>query len=248
MLDKFLEFKTEGDFNPIKSFYLKDTLNPKIWNNFKMDEKIRESLLKIAYDYIEYLDLEDIEISDIMLTGSNSNYNWSEYSDFDLHIIFDFAKINDDKDLVRKYLQTAGRLWNEDHEITLKGYEVELYSQDIDEPHISSGEFSLLNNDWIKKPSKKDFEPNEPLIKRKAGVIMDRIDVLEADFKQNFNYEDLSEKVKKVWKKVKDNRQKGLDREGEFSIENLVFKLLRRNGYIGKLISLKSKIYDKQFK
>ena len=77
---------------------------------------------------------------------------------------------------------------------------------------------------------------------------MDRIDVLEADFKQNFNYEDLSEKVKKVWKKVKDNRQKGLDREGEFSIENLVFKLLRRNGYIGKLISLKSKIYDKQFK
>lgn len=248
MIDKFFEYVTQKDFEPIKSFYLQNTLNPKIWHNFKIDDEIRESLLKIANDYVEHLELEDTEIDDIMLTGSNSNYNWSEYSDFDLHIIFDFEKINEDTTLVKKYLQTASKLWNEEHDLLIKGYEVEVYAQDINEPHVSSGEFSLLNNKWIKKPSKEDFEPDEELIKRKAGVLMDRIDDLEIDFKYHFNYKDLSEKVKKLWKKIKGNRQKGLYKEGEFSIENLVFKLMRRNGYIGKLISLKSKIYDKQFK
>jgi predicted nucleotidyltransferase len=248
MLDKFLEFKVEKGFEPIKSFYLKDNLNSKVWHNFEIDEEVRESLLKIAKDYIEHLEIDDLEIDDIMLTGSLANYNWSDYSDFDLHIIFDFEKINEDTTLVKKYLQTAGKLWNGEHDLLIKGYEVEVYAQDINEPHVSSGEFSLLNNKWIKKPSKEDFEPDEELIKRKAGVLMDRIDDLEIDFKYHFNYKDLSEKVKKIWKKIKDNRQKGLNKEGEFSIENLVFKLMRRNGYIGKLIDLRNKIYDKQFK
>ena len=170
MIDKFFEYVTQKDFEPIKSFYLQNTLNPKIWHNFKIDDEIRESLLKIANDYVEHLELEDTEIDDIMLTGSNSNYNWSEYSDFDLHIIFDFEKINEDTTLVKKYLQTASKLWNEEHDLLIKGYEVEVYAQDINEPHVSSGEFSLLNNKWIKKPSKEDFEPHEELIKRKAGV------------------------------------------------------------------------------
>ena len=77
---------------------------------------------------------------------------------------------------------------------------------------------------------------------------MFKIDDMESDLENDYNYEKLSEKVLKIWKKVKDNRQKGLDKEGEFSIENLVFKLLRRNGYIKKLLDLKSNVYDKQFK
>jgi len=248
MISKFFEFNQEKEFKPIKSFYLKDELNPKIWNNFKLDDEIREDLLKIANDYVEHLDIGNIEIDDIIFTGSLSNYNWSEYSDFDIHVVFDFSKINKDEDLVKKYMDASRWIWNDQHDILISGYEVELYSQNTSEQHTSSGQFSLLNNKWIKKPTKEDFTPDEELIKSKASDIMFKIDDMESDLENDYNYEKLSEKVLKIWKKVKDNRQKGLDKEGEFSIENLVFKLLRRNGYIKKLLDLKSNVYDKQFK
>lgn len=248
MISKYFEY-IDNKFDPIKSFKLKDTLNPKIWNEeMEINEDVRESLLKIANDYIEHLDVGDIKIDDIILTGSNSNYNWSEYSDFDLHILFDFKQINEDVELVSKYLAAAGKLWNEQHDILILGYEVELYAQNSSEKHISSGQFSLLNNEWVKKPSKEDFTPDEDLIKRKAQSIMDRIDDAEIDFENHYSYRELAEKVNKILKKIKENRQKGLNEEGEFSTENLVFKLMRRNGYIKKLIDLKNKIYDKQFK
>ena len=248
MIIKFLEYKGGDEFKPIKSFYLKDELNPKVWDRFEIKDEIRESLLQIANDFIDHLDLGDIEISDIMLTGSLANYNWSEYSDFDLHIVFDFSQINDDVDLVKKYLDASKSLWNEELDLLIDGYEVELYSQNTSEPHIASGQFSLLNNEWIKKPSRENFEPDEELIKNKAQTIINQIDDIEVDYESDVDYENVSTKLNKVWKKIKDNRQKGLDKEGEYSIENLVFKLLRRNGYIKLLLSLKTKIYDKQFK
>lgn len=248
MIAKFLEYKSSGDFDAIKSFYLQDDLNPKFWKEFEINEDTREDLLQIANDFIEHLDLGDIEIEDIVLTGSLANYNWSEYSDFDLHVVFDFSQINEDEVLVKKYLDAAKSLWNEQHDLLLDGFEVELYSQNSSEKHIASGQFSLLNDKWIKKPSKENFEPDEELIKLKSETIIDKIDDIESDFKNGLEYDEISEKLNKVWKKIKDNRQKGLDKEGEYSTENLVFKLLRRNGYITKILDLKTKIYDKQFK
>ena len=247
MLIRFLEFKEE-DYEPIKSFYLKDDLNPKIWEDFKIDSEVREDLLQIAKDFMEHLDIGEVEISDIILTGSLANYNWSEYSDFDLHIVYDFSQINDDIDLVKKYLDASRAIWNDQHDLLIEGYEVELYSQNVDEKHRASGQFSLLNDKWVKKPSKEDFTPDEDLIREKAQITMDKIDRIESDFKNDFNYEEISKKVDKVWKKVKENRQSGLDKEGEFSTENLVFKLMRRNGYLEKLLNLRTKIYDRQFK
>ncbi len=91
MIKKFLEYFVQAQFEPIKSFHLKDELNPKIWNDFVIDESVSEDLLKIANDYFESLELVNVELSDIMLTGSLANYNWSKYSDFDLHLIFDFS-------------------------------------------------------------------------------------------------------------------------------------------------------------
>lgn len=248
MVKKFFEYASENDFTPIKSFYLKEELNPKIWNNFEINEEVRENLLKISKDYISHLDIGDVEIEDIIFTGSLANLNYSSYSDFDIHVIFDFSEINEDEDFVKKYMDASRWIWNDIHDILILGYEVELYSQNISEKHVASGQFSLLNNKWIKKPTKEDFEPDEELIKLKASDIMSKIDNMEDDFKNNYDYDILSEKIKKVWKKVKDNRQKGLDKEGEYSIENLVFKLMRRNGYIKKLIELRNKVYDKQFK
>lgn len=245
-INKFFEF-VESDFDPVKSFYLKDDLNPKIWNDFDIDEEVRENLLKIAQDFYSSTDL-NADVKDVILTGSLSNYNWSEkYSDYDLHILINFKQVSEDVDLVKKYADASRNNWNKTHDIKLKGYEVEVYIQDIGEVHKSTGIFSLLNNKWLVRPSKVDFTPDDDAIKEKGKSAMMAIDDLESQVEED-KYDHFNEKVKKVWDKIKNYRKSGLESEGgEFSIGNLVFKLLRRNGYIEKLIELKRYSYDKQF-
>lgn len=248
MIQKFFEYVV-GKYEPIKSFYLKDELNPKVWpdGDEKVDRSIREDLLEIAKDYFENLEI-NAKLQDIVLTGSLANFNWSEYSDFDLHLIFDFGEVNEDEELVRKFLDAVEKVWKLQHDITIEGYEVELYCQDSKQDHFSTGQYSLVEDKWLVKPSREKFVPDEELIKRKAEQIMSSIEDLENDLEENESYELISAKLKKVWKKIKDSRKAGLEREGEYSVENLVFKLLRRNGYIGKILDVKRKAYDKQFK
>lgn len=245
-LNKYLEF-VSSDLEPVKSFRLKDDLNPKLWTNFEINEEVKEDLLKIASDFYSSTDL-NADVKDIVLTGSLANYNWSEkYSDYDLHILINFKDVDDNVELVKKFVDSAKNIWNKDHDIRIKGYEVEVYIQDISEPHKSTGIFSLLKDKWIVRPEKVDVEPDEDMIKEKAKSIMMAIDDIEDEVDED-KYEAFIEKIDKVWNKVKDYRKSGLDSEGgEFSTGNFVFKLLRRNGYISKIMSLKKESYDKQF-
>jgi DNA-binding Lrp family transcriptional regulator len=246
-LVKYFEFNQQ-DLEAVKSFRVKDELNPKIWDDFKIDDEVREDLLKIAEDFYGSTDLE-ADVEDIVLTGSLANYNWSEkYSDYDLHILIDFTKVNDAIELVKKYVDSAKSVWNKEHDIKIKGYEVEVYIQDISEPHKSTGVFSLLNNKWNVKPEEFDFEPDEDMIAEKGKSVMMMVDELEEEVDED-KYDAFIEKVQKVWEKVKNYRKSGLESEGgELSMGNLVFKFLRRNGYVGKIIDLKRKSYDNQFK
>lgn len=245
-LIKYLEF-VQSDLEPVKSFHIKDELNPKIWDNEEINQEVREQLLQISQDFYDGVDIE-ADVKDIILTGSLANYNWSEkYSDYDLHILIDFKDVNDDVDLVKKYVDSAKNVWNGLHDIRIKGYEVEVYIQDISEPHKSTGVYSLLNDEWNTKPSKVDFEPDEEAIKEKAKSVMMMVDDLEEQVDED-KHEEFNEKIKKVWDKIKNYRKSGLESEGgEFSTGNLVFKLLRRNGYIGKILKLRRQSYDNQF-
>ena len=245
-LNKFYEF-VQNDFEPIKSFYIKDELNPKVWEDNKIDPEIRENLLKIAEDFYNTTDL-DVEVKDIILTGSLANYNWSEkYSDYDLHILIDFDDVDDNVELVKKYVDSTKKNWNDEHDIKVKGYEVEVYIQDIDEPHKSTGVFSLLKDKWNVRPEKVEFEPDEESLREKSKSIMMMVDDLESQIDED-KYDNFNEKLTKVWDKVKKFRKSGLEESGELSLGNLLFKLLRRNGYIGKIIDMKRESYDKQFK
>lgn len=252
-LVKYFEFNQQ-DLEPIKSFYIKDELNPKLWDEFKLEDEIREQLLIISQDFYENIELP-ADVIDIVLTGSLCNYNWSEkYSDYDLHVIIDFDDVDNNFELVEKACDYAKKVWNSQHDIKIKGYEVEIAIQDNDDldKAISVGRmggvFSLLKDKWIKRPEKVDFEPDEKLIEEKAKTIMMIVDDIEDESEED-NYEAFDEKISKVWKKIKDYRQSGLKSEsGEYSVGNLVFKLLRRNGYIGEIMELKRKLYDNQFK
>jgi hypothetical protein len=247
-MTKFYEYVAQKDFEPIKSFYAKDTLNPSLWDdNLDIDEEIRRSLLKIVFDFLDEMDL-DIGIKDIILTGSLANYNWSEkYSDYDVHIISDFSKINKDISLVEKYVDLARKIWNEKNTISIGGFEVELYIQNTTAKLKAGGTYSILRNRWIKKPQKVDYIVDEKQIREKAKPLMMTIDDID-DNLDNLEYRETHDKLKKVWKKIKRYRKEGLDSEGgEFSVGNFVFKLLRRNGYINKFMDLRIKAYKKQY-
>lgn len=251
-INKYLEF-VQADFEAIKSFYLKDELNPDVWTGFEIDNDIRESLLKIALDFYNATDIK-AQVVDVVLCGSLCNYNWSEnYSDYDLHIIIDFTEISEDEELANTLCGLAKKVWNTTHDIRISGYEVEVGIQDkinlkeSMEKGKMGGVYSLMEDKWVKKPVKADFVPDEDLIRSKAETVMDSIDVLEEESAED-SWEEFNVKVGKVWDKVKDLRKSGLDSEGgEFSIGNLIFKLLRRNGYTGKIIELKRKMYDEQY-
>lgn len=247
----FNEFK-KSDLDPVKSFKLQDDLNPKVWNRLKIEESVRENLLSIGNDFYSGSDLK-ADIIDIILCGSLCNYNWSEkYSDYDLHIIINYTDINKDLELVEKLCDLSKKQWNQLHNIKIKGYDVEVAIQDekdlkhsIDSGRMG-GVYSLLNDTWIKKPTKVNFTPDESLISEKGKTIMMEVDDIQ-EMVEELSYTDVKDRIKKVWEKIKKLRERSLEEEGEFGIGNLLFKLLRRNNYIGKIMKMKQKAYDKQF-
>ena len=236
--------------NIISSFDVKDELNPTIWDNpddptnAVMKEEIRLQLIEIANKFIEFLDY-DIFIQDITMTGSLSNYNWSEFSDIDLHIMYDFNESGNEKELYKDLFKLKKTLFNSTHDITVKGYEVELYVQDINEPHISTGVYSVLFNEWLVEPTKEEVNINKKIITDKVEQWEDIIDLVIDDVEESDDDLETSlEKIKKVKDKLKKYRGCGLEKEGEYYYENLVFKYLRRNGYIQKLFDFQNDVID----
>lgn len=210
----------------------------------KIKESIRENLLLAAQEFLYFVEI-DVIVSDIVLMGSLVNYNWSNFSDFDLHIIADYGQYPKKQvDLYTEFFDLKKTLFNLKHDIKIKGYDVELYLQDENSEAYSDGVYSLLNDEFISKPKKEIKQINKELVKTKSNQWMRIIDECIEQAKEQ-NLEDSQETLKKCYKKIKKYRQSGLEKGGEFSIENLVFKFLRRNGYIGKLLEMRDKLLDK---
>ena len=232
----------------LKSFETKETLNPKLWNkNGELDPKIRKRLLTIGMDFYDSLNISTMP-KDIILVGSNAGYNWSKYSDIDLHILMDFDEINHDTDLLKNYFATKKVNWASQHNITIKDYDVELYVQNIYDENASDGVFSLIKNQWIQIPYAKDSRLNKKLISCQAAKIINVIDSYIEKPLQKLSQNDLKIlyiKADKLYKLIFQSRREGLQQFGEGATTNIVFKVLRRSGHLEALRNLKFKIYDK---
>ena len=157
--------------------FYKEKLNPLFWKDNKFDTKIRENLLMIANDFYSALKFP-AKIRDIQLTGSLANYNWTDKSDFDVHVLVDFSEIDDNVELVKRAVDGARFVWNLRHNLKIKGFDVELYAQDINEPHTASGLFSLLNNKWIRIPKYNPPEIDYKDVDKKfQGLVSDILSV-----------------------------------------------------------------------
>lgn len=232
-----------------KSFEPKDSLNSDLWSqDGELDLYIRRKLLEIAKDFIENLDIKDIDIKDVTLTGSMANYNYdSDESDLDLHIIVDFDSIDGSPELVKKYFDSVKKVWNGQHDgITIKNHPVEVYVQSDKEEHKSSGIYSLITGEWIVEPDKEKMKSNVPDLEKAKEIAADyshKIDmlILRSDHPAKINAD-----AKNLFDEIKEMRKSSLKgKSPEMSQGNIAFKILRRSGYIEKLIDVINVMKDK---
>jgi len=237
-LKPYSSFLNEGQF-------YQGVLNPIFWSDGKFDQEVRTKLLQIATDF--YTDLQvEAPIIDIHLTGSLANFNWTEHSDLDVHVIMDFTQIGEESELVKSALDGKRFIWNLRHPVKIKGFDVELYAQDKDEPHVASGLYSLMKDEWITEPQPSNPQIDEKDITRKVEAYKVEILELEKEVKNadSDQAREAQDRISALKQKIMKARKEGLANNGEFSIENLVFKSLRNDGWIERLIDLGSAAYS----
>ena len=225
---KFRELDESEDFVTVNA-----ELNPKIWQGGRLDGKVRLKLLEIARAFVDFVGI-DLDVEDYTITGSNANYTWTNYSDLDLHVIITGTPSDEQRELF-----TAKKaLWGEQHNITIKGLPVECYVQGSDEPHHSTGVFSLLDNKWLVEPKKVKPSIDDSAIEAKKDAILAVIEhaLLSKDL----------EKLRSVKDKITKMRKAGLERAGEWSVENLVFKVLRNLGLIDQITDKIRELEDQE--
>lgn len=221
---------------------LRDELNPKVWTaDNELRPEVRQVLLDIANSYFESLDLKDLKVKDIYFTGSLANYGWTDGSDIDLHLIVDYGKLGD-VGFLEDYLYLKKKNWLDRHNISIYGFEVEPFAKDKEAEHDYKAIYSVLNNDWVVAPKKDKPTIDFETVKEKSASIMNDIDRI-ADIKNDERRFKESEKLKN---KLGGLRNIGLSQEGEYSNENLIYKTLRRAGYLDKLSDTKHDAFDAQ--
>ena len=194
-------------------------LNPKIWNNNKLDLEVSTKLEEIAEAFVKFIGIE-LEVTDYTITGSNANYTWTQHSDLDLHII-----VKGSVSAAERELYNAKKaLWAEQHTITVKGLPVDCYVQGEQEEHHSTGVFSIAKDQWLVEPKKIKPEVDDSAVERKKDSMIHDIEtaLLSKDL----------ERIRRVKDRITEMRRAGLARAGEWSVENLVFKILRNLGLI----------------
>jgi hypothetical protein len=227
---------TELDsYNLADAVKFNNTLNPVIWSGQTMKPEVRERLMTIAKDFKEFLGLSDIEVKDITVSGSNAGYTYTPHSDIDLHLVVDIPQA-DSSAVYRELFDAKKYQYNDQHNITIGGYDVELYVEDARKQPESQGIYSVLNNDWVKIPRKIRATVNDEAVRSKFEDIGHRIE--SAVTSGN------SDTIEELAKKIKNMRQAGLDAHGELGAENLAYKMLRNQGMIKKLYDARMAAQD----
>jgi predicted nucleotidyltransferase len=196
------------------------TLNPELWDNNKLIPEVRRKLTQIAEHFVDFLKTP-LDIQDITISGSNAGYNYSQYSDIDLHIVANFDESQTELFMAKK------NNYNFTHDIKIHGIDVELYVQQAKDTHFSVGIYSVMRNKWISEPKHNPPKVRPEEIKSKARNYSGQINqALRSD-----NLQKAQETMEEIYRL----RKAGLESGGEDSVENLAFKLLRARGQIDKL-------------
>ena len=213
------------------------TLNKRLFTDDRLQEDVRQQLMKIAHDFVDFMGIDGLKVADVRLYGSNAAYTYTKHSDIDLHILVDMSDIADDE-VYLELFNSKKRLYNDSLDITVRGMPVELYMQDKEDVVKSLGDYSVLNDRWIKFPtkSKASIEEHSVREKFKRLVALSELALRSGDIDTLDNLLDTLRRYRKA----------GLEEGGEFSPENLSWKALRSKGIVDKLYKHRDRLHSKQ--
>ena len=236
----------------VNSYKPKTELNQTLWDGDILKDDVKQTLLDIASDFCEELTGLSVEPSDIVFTGSLANYNWSDYSDIDLHILYPYSRLEGDEEFLDDYFYSKKELWNKMHrELSIYGFPVEVYVENADLNKDNNGRYSLMTDGWLTEPSNMDdVDFDEDYIKSTAIEFANAIDDLEYKVEEHSDdkqvMRDVNDELTRLYRKLKDLRQRGLQSEKrDLSNANIAYKTLRNNGYIQKIFDISNKAYDR---
>jgi hypothetical protein len=230
-------FKSFIEESLIKNLTLKyhNKLNPKLWKGDQLKDGLVEVLIKNAYEFAKYSGVSKSRIKDIVITGGNVNYNYTKFSDVDVHLMCDVSGLNSDKLYEKKVSWTASH-----KNLKVAGYPIEFYAAN-DKDHFPNGQgvYSILENRWLIVPKHLDHVD----VLRDPKVI-DKINH-HVKYIRTLLKSGTDEEIKAYKDRLRTMRGAGLHHGGEFSVENVVYKDLRNRGLLEKL---NNKIHQKDDK
>lgn len=234
--------------NVLEDFQLHETLNPKLWKDNKLIPEVRQKLLEISENFEQYVEIP-MHIVDVVLVGSNASYNYTQYSDIDVHLI-----VNTDltegipEDIQTLVFNLKKTSFNKEFDIKIKGIPVELYVEDLHSSVQSNGIYSIRRNEWVKEPKPITIEKRD--LTQELDAWTERINaaIMSKDYEQITNVLDALYLM----------RKNSISIEGEYGKGNEIFKTLRDKGLLSKLkdsmnrcissnLSLESYIYTGKF-
>jgi 8-oxo-dGTP pyrophosphatase MutT (NUDIX family) len=222
-------------FNLADAVKFHDQLNPRIWQkNEQMQPDVRERLLLIAQDFREFMGVQDLDLEDITISGSNAAYTYTPHSDIDLHLVVNMP----DDDVYQELFKAKKFQYNQEHNIRIGGYDVELYVQPSDQPHHSQGIYSVLHDKWLSVPRRQKANLDDSAVRSKYEDLVQRIESVIDDSD--------AKSTQQLLDKIKTMRAAGLEQQGEFGVDNLVFKMLRNQGYIQRLVDARNQARDQE--
>ncbi len=219
----------------------KQSLEPNLWENDKLKDEVKLKLLEIAQDFWESIKKPNVKLIDIVILGSSCSFYWSRMGDLDLHLVYKAE--SDDSKLLNDFFMLRSSAWNEKHDIEIYKHPVEIFVKKND-PGFSDSIYSLIKNEWVKKPNMNEkLKINKELAVEKARILGEKIKNIVSNLENNPSEENINS-AELIREKIRKMRDHGLEFGGEFSTENLAFKILRRLKLIENLKKVIDKAYD----
>lgn len=222
----------------LNEFEVHQTLNPAIWdtNYSTLRPEIKDRVLEIVEEFKQYTEVP-LSIVDIHILGSMASYNYTKYSDLDVHIVVNYDLMDASKEILQTMYNLAKTDFNKEYDITCHGYNVELYVEDVKSVTISNGIYSLYTDKWIKYPDRLDQVPNVDL--------EPELTYMKSHIYSAMNMRDLTD-IEDMINSLYCIRRLSLATDGEFGKGNLIFKEIRNEGLLDDLKAMRTELKSKQ--
>jgi hypothetical protein len=208
-------------------------LNPVLWNSGSLRPEVKSALIKIADDFKNFIEVP-FSFDDVIITGGQVSYFYTEHSDLDLHLVVDFGKVQCDREAAELF-DTKRHLYKRKYNVQIKGIPVEVYVEDKDFPAVSAS-YSIISDKWLVKPNQNIGEIDHENIGKNVEIWQRLIDsaLVSKDV----------EIAKKTLKLLRNYRKFGLKTGGEYGVANLAYKTLRNNKTLEKLVDFIDQEHD----